>query len=110
MEEKIIKIFLQKAKGFIVAKVTKEEIKKIAEMTRVSIEEHELEGILAQFNDVLTYAERVVEIAKSVDVKREKNINCTRADVAIPTDSSKILAQAPQQEDNYFVVPKFVEN
>jgi aspartyl-tRNA(Asn)/glutamyl-tRNA(Gln) amidotransferase subunit C len=93
-----------------VAKVTKEEILKIAEMTRVSIEEHELDSILVQFNSVLSYAERVVEIAKSVETKRDKNINCVREDVVIPTDSKDILAQAPQSEDNYFVVPKFVDN
>ncbi len=92
------------------AKVTKEEIKKIAEMTRVSIEDHELDSILTQFNDVLTYAERVVEIAKSVEIKGNKNINSLRQDIVIPTDSRAILAQAPQQEDNYFVVPKFVDN
>jgi aspartyl-tRNA(Asn)/glutamyl-tRNA(Gln) amidotransferase subunit C len=103
LEEAIIK-------GLIMAKVTKEEIKKIAEMTRVSIEDHELDSILAQFNDVLTYAERVVEIAKSVDIQGAKNINSMRQDVVIPTDSRAILAQAPQQEDNYFVVPKFVDN
>lgn len=91
------------------AKITKEEILKIAEMTRVSIQEHEMDSILAQFNSVLTYAERVVEIAKEVDIQREKNINCMRPDIVIPTDSTKILAQAPQSEDNYFVVPKFVE-
>lgn len=92
------------------AKVTREEILKIAEMTRVSIEEHEIDSILAQFNAVLSYAERVVEIAQSVEAKREKNINCVRADVVISTDSKDILAQAPQSEDNYFVVPKFVDN
>jgi len=93
-----------------VAKVTKEEILKIAEMTRVSIEEHEIESIITQFNAVLTYAERVVEIAKDADVKRDKNINCMRPDVVIPTDSKEILEQAPQSEDNYFVVPKFIDN
>lgn len=92
------------------AKVTKEEILKIAEMTRVSIEEHEIDSILAQFNAVLNYAERVVEIAKDVETKRDKNINCVRQDVVIPTDSQPILAQAPQSEDNYFVVPQFIDN
>lgn len=92
------------------AKVTKEEILKIAEMTRVSIEEHELDSILEQFNAVLTYAERVVEIAKQVEISGHKNINCTRVDQVISTDSKEILAQAPQSEDNYFVVPKFVDN
>ncbi len=92
------------------AKVTKEEILKIAEMTRVSIEEHEMDSIIEQFNSVLNYAERVVEIAKSVETKNEKNINCTRVDQVIPTDSKEILAQAPQSEDNYFVVPKIIDN
>ncbi len=92
------------------AKVTKEEIKKIAEMTRVSIEEHELDSIFAQFNSVISYAERVVEIAKQTDIPNRKNINCMRTDQVISTDSKEILAQAPLSEDNYFVVPKFVDN
>jgi len=92
------------------AKVTKEEILKIAEMTRVSIQEHELDSILAQFNAVLSYAERVVEIAKQTEILNQKNINCTRVDQVISTDSQDILAQAPQSEDNYFVVPKIIEN
>ena len=83
------------------AKVTKEEIKKIAEMTRVSIEE---------FNDVISYAERVVQIAQQAEIVSVKNINADRPDVMIPTDSAKILAQAPQGDDNYFVVPKFLDN
>lgn len=92
------------------AKVTKEEILKIAEMTRVSIQEHELDSILAQFNAVLSYAERVVEIAKQTEILNQKNINCTRVDQVISTNSQDILAQAPQSEDNYFVVPKIIEN
>ncbi|MBI2345179.1 Asp-tRNA(Asn)/Glu-tRNA(Gln) amidotransferase subunit GatC [Candidatus Dependentiae bacterium] len=92
------------------AKVTREEILKIAEMTRVSIEEHEMDSIIAQFNSVLNYAECVVEIAQQVDMATQKNINCMRNDQVIPTDSKEILAQAPQSEDNYFVVPKFIDN
>lgn len=93
------------------AKVTKEEIKKIAEMTKVSFEEHEFDGIVAQFNDVISYAERVVEIAQqATDIPSQKNINCSRPDVVVKTSNREILAQAPQSEDNYFVVPKFVDN
>ncbi|MFA5998929.1 MAG: Asp-tRNA(Asn)/Glu-tRNA(Gln) amidotransferase subunit GatC [Candidatus Babeliales bacterium] len=93
------------------SKVTKEEVRKLAELTKVSFEEHELDGIIAQLNDVLAYAERVVQIAQQqVDMPSSKNVNCDRADVVIPTDIAPILAQAPQQEDNYFVVPKFLDN
>lgn len=93
------------------AKVTKEEIKKIAEMTRVSFSDEELDGIMQQFNDVISYAERVVQIAQQAEqIVSVKNINADRPDVMIPTDSAKILAQAPASEDNYFVVPKFLDN
>lgn len=90
-------------------KVTKEEIKKIAEMTKVYFPDDQLDDIVKQFNDVIAYAERVVEIAKQADMQSTKNINCDRPDIAIKTSNSQILAQAPQSEDNYFVVPKFVD-
>ena len=93
------------------AKVTKEEIQKIAELTKVSFSQDELEGIMQQFNDVISYAERVVQIAsQAVDTPCVKNINCDRPDVVIPTDSTTILAQAPDGQDQYFVVPKFLDN
>lgn len=92
------------------AKVTKEEIKKIAEMTKVSFTDDELDGVMQQFNDVIAYAERVVQIAQQAEIVSVKNINADRADIMIPTDSTKILAQAPDGEDNYFVVPKFLDN
>lgn len=92
------------------AKVTKEEIRKIAEMTKVSFTDAELDGIMQQFNDVISYAERVVQIAQQAEIVSVKNINADRPDVMIPTDSAKILAQAPQGDDNYFVVPKFLDN
>lgn len=92
------------------AKVTKEEIKKIAEMTKVSFSDQELDEIIQQFNDVVSYAERVVQIAQQVDMPSIKNINVDRPDIMIPTDSSEILAQAPAGQDQYFVVPKFLDN
>lgn len=92
------------------AKVTKEEIKKIAELTKVIVHDDEMDSIMQQFNDVISYAERVVQIAQQAEIVSVKNVNADRADVMIPTDSSKILAQAPDSEDNYFVVPKFLDN
>lgn len=90
--------------------VTKEELKKIAALTKVSFQDHEYDEILQQFNDVLSYAQRVVEIAQLAQVAQAKNVNCNRPDLVVTTSNEKILAQAPQTEDGYFVVPKFVEN
>lgn len=92
-------------------KVTKEEVKKFAELTKVSFHDDELDGIVQQLNDVLSYAEKVVQLAsQQIDDSSKKNINANRADITITSDVTQILAQAPQQEDNYFVVPKFLDN
>lgn len=92
------------------AKVSKEEIKKIAEMTRVSVADDEIESIMQQFNDVISYAEQVVQVAQNVEIVSIENTNVVRLDIVIPTDSSTILAQAPAGQDQYFVVPKFLDN
>lgn len=99
-----------KKKRLSMAKVTQEEVKKMAELTRVSFQEHELDAIVQQFNDVISYAETVALVAGQVDVPSNKNRNCDRPDIVVKTPNDAILAQAPQSEDNYFVVPKFVDN
>ncbi len=91
-------------------KISKDEIKKLAIMTKLHIEEDELDAMQQRLNDVLDYAERVTLIAKEVAIPSDKNINHDRQDRAIQGSSFDILAQAPQQEDNYFVVPKIVDS
>ena len=90
--------------------ITKEEVLKIAQLSKIEIQEKDVEKIVRQFQDILNYAERVQDIAKEVDIPRSKNINIDREDVIVSSDSAKILAQAPQAEDNYFVVPKILDN
>jgi len=91
-------------------KITKEEVLKIAHLSKIAVNEQEVENIVRQLQDVLSYAERVQDIAKEVDIPTSKNINVDRQDVVISSDPKKILEQAPQAEDGYFVVPKILDN
>jgi len=90
-------------------KITKEEVLKIASFTKLTIEEDEIDSIVKQLQDVLAYAERVQDMAKDIDIPSTKNINRQRQDVVVAFDAMKILSQAPDEQDNYFVVPKIVE-
>jgi len=90
-------------------KISKEEVLKIAEITRVSLHEDEIEPMIKHLEGVLSYAERVKEIAADIDEPSNKNVNVFREDVVVKTDSEKILAQAPERDDNYFVVPVIIE-
>ena len=90
-------------------KITKNEALKIAAFTKLTINDDEIDSVVKRLQDVLEYAERVQDMAKDVDIPSSKNINRQRTDVAILFDSKKILDQAPDSQDNYFVVPKILE-
>ena len=92
------------------SKISIEDVKNIAELTRVRIKESELESVRKQLEDVLTYAERVQQIAKDIEIPSNKNINHDREDSVRVGRVKDILAQAPQEDDNYFVVPKIVDS
>ncbi len=89
-------------------KITKDEALKIASFTKLTIQDDEIEAIVKQLQDVLAYAERVQDIAKDIDIPTHKNVNRQREDAVQSFDSEKILQQAPEEQDNYFVVPKIL--
>jgi len=92
------------------SKISIEDVKNIAILTKLHIDDSELESVRKQLEDVLTYAERVQQIAKDIEIPSNKNINHDREDSVITGRVEDILAQAPQEEDNYFVVPKILDS
>ena len=89
--------------------ITKEEVEKIAQLSHIELSETELTNAMKHLDAVLSYAARVQEIAKDVDVASLKNCNIERDDVVISTDPQTILAQAPEREGDFFVVPVIIE-
>jgi aspartyl-tRNA(Asn)/glutamyl-tRNA(Gln) amidotransferase subunit C len=89
--------------------ITKEEIEKIAKLSHIYLSEMEITNAIQHLDAVLSYAARVQEIAKDVDVPSLKNCNIEREDIVIPTDPQTILAQAPEREGDFFVVPVIIE-
>jgi len=91
------------------ALITQEEVLKIARMAHIDLNEHEVKEMQKHLEAVLSYAARVQEIAKDVDEVQIKNCNVEREDIAVRPDAEKILAQAPEREGDYFVVPAIIE-
>lgn len=90
-------------------KVTKEELKKIAAISSVEVTEQELEALQGHVQAILTYAERVKEVGSDTKDLHKQRVNVLRNDEVIRTDSQPLLSIAPDQEENYFVVPKIIE-
>jgi aspartyl-tRNA(Asn)/glutamyl-tRNA(Gln) amidotransferase subunit C len=91
-------------------KVTREELLKIAKISNINIHDDEIDGIIAQLESVLSYAERVKEVAADVHIEPTAAVNVFRKDQAEPFDAQAVLAQAPEQEEDFFVVPKILDS
>ena len=92
------------------AQITKEEVEKIARLSHIELTEQEIINAMKHLEAVLSYAARVQDIAQDIDVPTLKNSNVERDDIIIPTDPQTILAQAPEREGDFFVVPVIIEN
>jgi aspartyl/glutamyl-tRNA(Asn/Gln) amidotransferase C subunit len=88
------------------AHVTKDDILKIARISSIGIHEDELDAMVHKLQTVLTYAERVQEVATDIDEPTRHQVNVFRNDAVIPTAIEPLLQQAPEREERYFVVPK----
>lgn len=91
-------------------KISKEEVLKIAKMSHLELHDDEIPALMKQLEDVLSYAERVKEVTADAQEASPKNINVFREDVALPGNPAAILAQAPETEGTYFVVPAILEH
>ncbi len=91
-------------------KVTREEILKIARISHLDVHDDEVQPLMSQIEQVLSYAERVKEVAVDVQEPSTKNVNTFREDVVVSTDNEPILAQSPEREGDYFVVPIILES
>lgn len=88
------------------------EVDKVAHLARLSLTDAESEQFTTQLGDILDYFEQLSELdvteveptTRAIDVS-----NITRTDDLTPyADRESILACAPDQEDEYFKVPKIM--
>lgn len=88
------------------------EVDKVAHLARLNLTEAEAEQFTTQLGDILDYFGQLSELdvanveptTRAIDVS-----NITRADALHPySDREAIFACAPDQEDDYFKVPKIM--
>ncbi len=91
-------------------KISREEVLKIARASQLDLHEDEIKPLISQLEEVLSYAERVKEVAADVEEPSMRNVNVLREDVIVSTDPDTILEKAPDREGNYFVVPMILES
>ena len=87
----------------------KEELLKVAKLSSLELDEHEVQLFEKQIHKILNFAEELQRVAMTAEVEPMHNKNVFREDVVKPCNADDVLAQAPQREDRYFVVPRILD-
>ena len=94
-------------------KVTENDVKIVASLSRLKISDEESVAVIAQLDKFLTYVENL----QSVDTSKIEPTtyalpmqNIFRADEVKPSLNRELaLSNAPMQDDGYFKVPRVLE-
>ena len=93
-------------------KITKDEVKKVAHLARLELNEHEINNHAKQLEKILQYINqlekidtddvpcttRAIEVINVLRKDEKKNSDCTE----------EILELGPAREDNFYKVPKII--
>jgi aspartyl-tRNA(Asn)/glutamyl-tRNA(Gln) amidotransferase subunit C len=93
--------------------IDKETVKHVAHLSRIELQDNELDKISGQLHDILGFIDKI----SALDIKNVSPAshilpisNVLREDiphVSLPTD--KVLENAPSKKGNFFTVPKIIE-
>ena len=92
--------------------LTREEVLKIAKLSKLSFEEKEIERFQIELNDILKYIDMLNEVDTSkvqplVYINEAVN-NFREKEKKLSLEIEKVLLNAPESAENAIVVPKVI--
>ncbi|MBY0353333.1 Asp-tRNA(Asn)/Glu-tRNA(Gln) amidotransferase subunit GatC [Candidatus Babeliales bacterium] len=88
----------------------REELLKLAQLSSLHLEENEIDTYVERLSAILAYVKQLQEVSKTSEAEQVRNVNVFREDAVVVCDrAEEMLAQAPEREDHYFVVPKILD-
>ena len=93
-------------------KITPEEVSHVANLARLQLSSEEVEAMARQLHDILTYVAKLNELDTegiAPTTHAISIVNAFREDEVKPSlDREKTLANGPQQDGEFFVVPRVI--
>ena len=93
-------------------KITKEEVKKVAHLARLELNENEINNHAEQLEKILEYIKQLEKIDTNdvqCTTRAIEVVNVLRKDEKKNSDCAKdLLELGPSTEDTYFKVPKII--
>jgi aspartyl-tRNA(Asn)/glutamyl-tRNA(Gln) amidotransferase subunit C len=96
------------------ASLTREHVAHLARLSRLALDDAELDGLAAELGVILSAVAAIGEVADAADVPPTTHAvpveNVTRPDVVVPSlPREAVLAGAPDAEDGRFRVPRILD-
>ena len=94
--------------------ITREQVAHLARLSRLALDDVELDGLAAQLDVILGAVAKISEVTDAAAVPPTTPAvpveNGTRPDVVVPSlDRDAVLAGAPVAEDGRFRVPRILD-
>ena len=94
-------------------KITKEQVKYVANLARLNVSEAEADELCTQMADIITFADALSEVdTEKIEPTNHaiKVENVLREDVVRPSyDRDEMIKNAPMKQAGCYAVPKVVE-
>jgi aspartyl-tRNA(Asn)/glutamyl-tRNA(Gln) amidotransferase subunit C len=96
------------------SQITRDEVAHLARLSRLSLEDAELDGLAAELDVILDAVASISDVTDAADVPPTTHAvpveNVTRPDVVTPSlPREAVLAGAPEAEDGRFRVPRILD-
>jgi aspartyl-tRNA(Asn)/glutamyl-tRNA(Gln) amidotransferase subunit C len=94
-------------------KISIEQVRQVAKLSRLDLSEDEITQFSGQLSEILEYIEKLNQLDTSKVEPLAHCLpinNCLREDIVKPSlGTEKTLANAPDRDEQFFIVPKILE-
>jgi aspartyl-tRNA(Asn)/glutamyl-tRNA(Gln) amidotransferase subunit C len=88
-------------------------VRRIAHLARIAVDDKDVEPLRGELNAILQWVEQLREVGvegvEPMTSVTPMKLRMRKDEVTDGGDAARVLANAPQTDDGFFVVPKVVE-
>jgi aspartyl-tRNA(Asn)/glutamyl-tRNA(Gln) amidotransferase subunit C len=88
-------------------------VRRIAHLARIAVDEKDIEHLRGELNAILQWVEQLGEVdvegVEPMTSVTPMKLRMRKDEITDGGDASRVLANAPQSDDGFFLVPKVVE-
>ena len=93
--------------------IDKNQVKKVAKLSRISLEDNKIDSLSKDLDSILTFVEKLNELdtkeIKTLKSIADKTLEARKDIVDDGKIKNDILKNSPEKNEDFFIVPKVIE-